>query len=118
LRGSIKPFVQNSSYRAVPFEQPQWIFPVHRIIQTISIPVRVAALVPDGIRGGPSTGPDVVIAPAESDEVQVPVVEAACEAERQSLARVDALANPAKRYKVFLMALPGTHAPPCKEWGL
>ncbi len=52
---------------------------------------RVAALLPDGVRGGPPACSDVIITPAEADETQVPVVQAAREAEGQAQIRIGVL---------------------------
>jgi len=54
---------------------------VNWIIQTIVIPIRITARVTDGIGRGLARGVRVVIAEPESYEVQIAVVQAACEAE-------------------------------------
>ena len=98
---------QNPQALLAESEQSHRVHPVHRIIQTVAIPIRIAALVPDGIGRSPPAGEGVVVPPAEADEAQIPVVQAAREAKGQAQARVGILDDPPER---VVQDLPGIHS--------
>jgi hypothetical protein len=77
-------------------EQPQRVHPVHGIIQTVPIPIRIAARIAQGVGGGPATGEGIIIAPPEADETEIPVVQAASKAPRDAQGRIAGLDDPAE----------------------
>ncbi len=77
-------------------QQPCRIVGIDRIIQTIPIPVRITAPVPYGIGCGLPAGEGVVVPPAEADEPQIAVMQAAREADGHAQARIGVINDPAE----------------------
>jgi hypothetical protein len=94
------PFFESWSYRRKQW--PNQINTIHRIIQTVPVPITVSTGIADRIRRGPTTCIGIVITPTEPDKAQIPVMQAARKTKRNTQSRGGVLI-------VFILSLKNGH---------